>query len=128
MIPIETLLCIGMLLLTCSQNPPANLLTREDQGKLIPCQVHQEFVVALESNPTTGFSWQLSKGDNPHIKLLREEFIPNDPKRLGAPGKQLFHFQAMAIGQAPLIMEYRRAWERDAEPAKIFSVTLVVSN
>ncbi len=128
MIPVETLLCIGMLLLTCSQNPPANLLTREDQGKLIPCQLRQEFVVELESNPATGFSWQLDKGDNPYVKLLREEFIPGDRKRLGAPGKQLFHFQAMAIGRTPLVMEYRRAWEGETPPAKTFSVTLVIRN
>ncbi|HNW58094.1 MAG TPA: protease inhibitor I42 family protein [bacterium] len=128
MIFIETWLCIGMILLTCSQNPPANLLTREDQGKLFKCQVRQEFVVELESNPSTGFSWQVDKHDTAHVRLLREEFIPGERERLGAPGKQFFHFQAMATGRTPLIMEYRRPWERDAAPAKTFSVTLVIHN
>ena len=122
----ETLLCAFLILLACSQKSPSNLLTMEDQGALFKCQTRQEFVVELEANPSTGYVWQISKSDPEHVRLLREETLPADRKRLGAPAKQLFYFQAMAIGRAPLKLEYRRPWEKDAEPAKTFSVTLVI--
>ena len=122
----ETLFCACLIVLACSQNSPSNLLTMEDQGSLFKCQTRQEFVVELEANPSTGFAWQVSKSDPDHVRLLREETLPADRNRLGAPGRQMFFFQAMAIGRAPLKLEYRRPWEKDAEPAKTFSVTLVI--
>ena len=113
MIHIETLLCACMILLTCSQNSPSNLLTIDDQGKLYRCQSQQEFVVELEANPTTGHTWQVIKSDPEHVRLLRQESVPGERERLGAPGKQLFFFHALAIGHKPLTWEYQCAWGRE---------------
>jgi inhibitor of cysteine peptidase len=127
MFQIETLLCLCMIVLTCSQNPPANLLTSEDQGKLYRCQILQEFVVELQANPSTGYSWQFAGGDQSLVRLMYEEYMPGEERELvGAPGKQLFYFQAIAPGRTPLRLEYRRSWEKEAAPAKTFSITLVI--
>ena len=124
---IVTLLCACLFLLTCSQNPPSHMLTIQDQGTLFKCRARQEFVVELEGNPSTGYIWHVIKGDPHYLRMLREETIQTDGTRLGAPGKQLFYFQALRQGRTPLLLEYRRPWEKEAAPANTFSITLVIS-
>lgn len=126
MINIVTLLCACLLLLSCSQNSYHSLLTAQDHGKLIKCQTRQELTVELESNPSTGYTWQVITGDTLHLRLLRDEYLPGSAERMGAAGKQRFHFQALAPGRSPLLLEYRRAWEKEAEPAKSFKITLLI--
>lgn len=126
MINIVTLLCACLLLLSCSQNSYHSLLTAQDHGKLIKCQTRQELTIELESNPSTGYTWQVIKGDTLHLRLLREEYVPGTTERMGAAGKQRLHFQTLTTGRAPLLLEYRRPWEKEVEAVKSFQVTLVI--
>jgi predicted secreted protein len=123
---IVTLLCACLLFLTCSQTPPNRVLTLQDHGTLLKCRAQQEFAVELEANPSTGYTWHVIKGDSHYVRLLREETIPSSEKRPGAPGKQFFYFQTLTKGRTPLLLEYRRSWEKDAPPANAFSITLVI--
>jgi inhibitor of cysteine peptidase len=44
----------------------------------------------------------------------------------GSGGTQIFQFAADVSGSAKITLEYRRPWEKDAPPAKTFSVTINV--
>ncbi|MEA1927971.1 MAG: protease inhibitor I42 family protein [Candidatus Auribacterota bacterium] len=90
----------------------------------------EEFSIILVSNPTTGYSWSFAVPlDETIIKLTEDKFIPPDNLRKGAPGKQLWTFQAVAEGKTTISLEYIRPWEKGKPPVKTktFSISVTTS-
>ena len=122
-------------------------------------------IVTLESNPTTGFKWELVEitnepeepasreeveeskpeteqegpkptkpvvytGELPEKTVLRHadnEYVPPEAEGVvGAAGKEVWTFHAEAKGKSIISMEYRRPWEQGVEPAKTFTLTVIV--
>ncbi len=93
--------------------------------KSVDSTTHQ-FVVSLESNPTTGYSWTYTQSGTGEVALANETYITtSSPKIVGAPGIQEFTFVPAQAGQVVLTFSYARPWE-DAEPVKTHTVTLCV--
>lgn len=107
------------------QQPPAGeiVVTAADDGREIELGAGQVLVVRLEANPSTGYGWQV--GEPAEEGTLRQadviEFQP-DSVLLGAPGIQILRFTAQREGQTSLRLVYRRPWERDVEPARMFQL------
>jgi len=81
-------------------------------GEPIKVTAGQIFTIRMESNPTTGYSWQLSKDLDNIIVLVTNTFIPPDSKLCGAGGHELWTFKAIGEGQTNIIMKYIRPWEK----------------
>jgi inhibitor of cysteine peptidase len=90
--------------------------------------------VGLNSNPSTGFSWQLvqisdatvlEKVNNiyetPMVK--RQE---GSPPLVGAGGKEFWTFKGLKPGTAVISMEYSRPWEGGEKGVNKFSLTVIV--
>ena len=73
--------------------------TYVDAEKTINISVHQEFIIALDSNPTTGYDWEESHDEN-MLSLEKSEYNPNEkaPGLVGAGGAQYFRFKALKTG------------------------------
>lgn len=52
--------------------------------------------------------------------------VTPESDQLGAPGKIVLQFKAVAQGQTLLRLDYKRVWETDVAPEKSFEVTVVV--
>jgi predicted secreted protein len=93
-----------------------------EQGKLL--------VFTLESNPSTGFRWELLENNDSILKQFGQtEFKPaetSDPPMVGASGWEIFRFKAISSGQMTLELVYHRSWE-DAEPLRTFSIQVIVN-
>lgn len=85
--------------------------------------------VQLESNPTTGYSWEISDVKDKRIveEYGKERYVLANPGMTGAGGYQLFRFKPLRKGQTVLDFEYRRPWEKDVPAAKKRSVRVVVN-
>ena len=94
-------------------------------GGQVTLQVGQTLIVALASNPSTGYTWEIAEVDPMVLTLTKEDFIA-DSDLVGAPGTQLFYFKALKTGQTSLQMVYHRPWETGVEPADTFSITVQV--
>jgi inhibitor of cysteine peptidase len=46
---------------------------------------------------------------------------------VGVPGEQVWSFSAQGTGHAVLTYVYARPWEKNAEPAKTFTLTVTVA-
>jgi inhibitor of cysteine peptidase len=83
-------------------------------------------VVPLDSNPTTGYHWEVSEVDTNILKQKGEpEYTPNsaaNPPVIGAGGKQTFRFDVVGTGETTLKLVYRRSWEKDVAPAQTYTV------
>ena len=61
------------------------------------------------------------------LKHVDNKYIPPDAKGVeGAAGKEVWTFHAEEKGKSTITMEYRRPWEQDVEPAKTFTLTVIV--
>lgn len=126
-------LCAVVLLGTLAACAPVAApmsLSDKDNGKQVTLAIGQELTLVLESNVTTGFTWEVT-GLNasllepigaPEYKAPQSGSAPV----VGAGGTQIFRFKAKASGQAELKLIYHRTFEKDVPPAKTFLITLSI--
>ncbi|HUU19715.1 MAG TPA: protease inhibitor I42 family protein [Sedimentisphaerales bacterium] len=114
--------------------PPVELeevnVDEEDDGGQVELEQGQILVVTLESNPTTGYGWEVVENQESILEQMGEaEFKQSDtgePPLVGAGGWEIFRFKAVSAGQMTLQLVYRRSWEEDVEPLNTFSLQVVV--
>ena len=86
------------------------------------------FTITLQSNPSTGFSWQLKSYDKNLISFVSHKYVPpHNTKLLGAPGYETFTFQAKAgdyrVNQVGhIVMMYARPWTKNGATKESFVV------
>ncbi len=99
------------------------LLEEPDSGSIIYLTQGDALSVRLPANPSTGFTWSvaanapsvLAPGGDPR-------FEPPPTPRPGAGGSQTVEFRVAGGGAAFLQLVYRRPSEKDAAPARTWSV------
>jgi inhibitor of cysteine peptidase len=100
--------------------------TYTDPGQAISIGVNQEFVIALDSNPTTGYSWQESH-DEAILELVEKTYEPGKEAEqglVGAGGVEYFRFKALKTGETNVTMQYKRPWEAEVIDQKVFTVNI----
>ena len=97
-----------------------------DPEETIDISTDKEFVIliALESNPTTGYSWEADY-DETALELVENSYEPGEFAQqgaVGAGGTQLFRFKALKRGEVKITMSYKRPWEDQVLDQKIFTI------
>lgn len=104
-------------------------LSMDYNGRQIELTNGQTFNVTLETNPSTGYSWEIVGLNNNILQKITEaESEPPIVKRnmVGVPVMHTFEFKVINTGQTTLKIVYRRIWEKDVAPANTFSVELFI--
>lgn len=99
--------------------------TYVDPGKTIITSIEQEFVIALDSNPTTGYDWEESY-DPYKLILIETKYEPDEKAAglVGAGGTQYFRFASQKTGKTEITFTYKRPWETDFAEQKVFKVDI----
>ena len=100
--------------------------TYSDAEQAIDIGVNQEFTIALNSNPTTGYSWQESY-DESFLELVAKSYrlgAEAEPEVVGAGGTEYFQFRALQPGETELVMTYKRGWEEEYLEQLVFTVSI----
>jgi inhibitor of cysteine peptidase len=100
--------------------------TYTDPEQTISISVNQEFVIALSSNPTTGYGWQESFNETT-LKLVEKTYKPGEMAEqgaVGAGGTEYFRFKALKKGKTEITIVYKRAWEEEIIGQKVFTVNI----
>jgi len=96
---------------------------------LIEVKVGQEFNITLNSNPTTGYQWQLAKRLNETIlQLVGSVYKPSGSGLIGSGGTEIWTFKAVSSGTAGISLKYVRPWETDVPPIEAQSFGVIVGN
>jgi inhibitor of cysteine peptidase len=98
----------------------------KDQGRQIDVQQGQALVVTLESNPSTGYTWEQAEAGDQVLDSLGKPEFSSQSNKLGAPGMQTLRFRASRSGQTTLKLVYHRSWEEGIEPLQIFTIQVHV--
>jgi predicted secreted protein len=86
--------------------------TYTDATKTITTGVNQEFVIALDHDPTTTYDWEETH-DASMLDLVAKESIPIDEAKslVKDTGTQSFRFKALNTGKTKITFLYKRPWE-----------------
>ncbi len=105
-----------------------DVTVRVKGDKEITIKSGQFLKIELESNPTTGYSWEIAgfAGSDVLGRTGKYDYKP-ESDRLGSGGVQIFKFKGKEKGNAKIIFEYRRPWEKDIEPVSRYTVRVTVS-
>lgn len=94
---------------------------------LVEVRVGQEFNITLESNPTTGYQWQLAKQLNETIlEFIGSEYKPSESGLIGAGGTEVWTFKAVNSGTTEISLKYVRPWETDVPPIQEQNIGIIV--
>jgi inhibitor of cysteine peptidase len=106
-----------------------NLSAKDNRGQ-VEVDTGQILVLTLESNPTTGFRWQVVEVQEavlgPKGEAEFEVASALDPPPPGTGGVEIFRFEAVEAGETLLELVYHRPWEEGVEPLETFSVRVIV--
>ena len=99
-----------------------------DNGKAIELAVGQTLAITLDSNPTTGYSWEAAGEHEELVQVGEPEYKQRnqDKQLVGAGGQETLRFEAKRVGQVRLELVYHRPWETDVQPAETFAVDVTI--
>lgn len=120
-------LLLTLLLTGCNSSQEVKL-DIGDSGSQVEVEKGQVLIISLESNPTTGYSWDVMKIDETMLAQVGEsEFISSQSGDVvGAGGVEILRFETVGVGTTYLELGYRRFWEEDVEPLMLYSLSIVV--
>lgn len=97
-----------------------------ENGRVVTVKAGRNFTIRLESNPTTGYQWQLADElDKGFVELVDSIFIPGRTDMVGSPGKEEWVFKSVRAGKGGISFKYVRPWEKDEVPAQTYRVTVI---
>ncbi|MFA5646231.1 MAG: protease inhibitor I42 family protein [Candidatus Ratteibacteria bacterium] len=121
--------CIFILLFLggCAALTTRVSLPLDRSEKTLSLTSGQAFSIILDSNPTTGYAWQLIAIPDPAIvRLESRDFIPSSSSRLGAAGEEVWRFRTIGPGYQRIEFHYIRAFEEKGSPIETRAVYIKV--
>jgi predicted secreted protein len=108
-----------------SVGPPAAEAAGRDS--LIQARVGEEFVITLQSNPSTGHRWMLADSlAEGMLRLVDRTYVPQQPVMPGSGGHERFTFAALAPGETTIWLRYARGVQASSPREAVFRVRIPV--
>lgn len=113
---------ITMLVISaCGANAPLQIT---DPAQPIEVNAGEEFTIVIESNPTTGYHWEII-GELDNIEFVSREYRADEPVLTGSGGVDVWTFKAIATGEARITLGYYPPYEEPEPPQQ--TATFVVT-
>jgi len=122
------LILVAVVAISLTASCIGEVKTYTDSGQTIDIGVNQEFVIALGSNPTTGYGWQESYDEN-MLELVEKTYkLGKEAEQgmVGAGGVEYFRFKPLKTGETEITLVYKRPWEEPTpqDVTKVFTVNI----
>ena len=113
-----------------SDQPASNSVTVTASGP-VTLKVGQTLIVALPSNPSTGYRWFVTVAPDPKVLAQQGEptyqAAPSATPMPGSGGTETTTFTATAAGATKVVLSYRRSFEPDQPDANTVTLAVVIS-
>ena len=100
-------------------------------GQAVEIDAGTLLIITLESNPTTGFGWQLSEPiDESLVALIENRYEPGENAEqgmIGAGGSEVWTFEALTNGVTKISLEYSQPWEGGEKAVQTFEITVTIN-
>ena len=115
-----------LVMTACSSSAKQVSADESSSGKQMDIAVGGTLTVTLDSNQTTGYSWGLKEiSDTGILEKTDNKYVAPTSSLMGAGGKEVWTFKALAPGTTTLSMEYSQPWAGGQKAAKNFTLTVV---
>jgi predicted secreted protein len=106
--------------------PAVEPLNISEPGKSIEVAAGNEFKIIIESNPSTGYHWELIGNlDDRLIQFVSKEYRASEPVLMGSGGKDVWVFKALAAGETKIVLgHYPPAQGEPAEQEVTFTIVV----
>lgn len=103
-------------------------VTAQDDGKTIRTTVGNLVRITLESNPSTGYNWELRDFEFGTAVFNSSDLVARKDGNVlfGTPGDTVITLQAVQPGEQDITLVYRRPWEPPDQVAATFRFRLAV--
>ncbi len=105
---VATVLAAGTLI-ACGRDAAEDEFS--DPSVPIRVSVNDSPVLALESNPSTGFSWSLARPLDESILRLDGSRYVQGGSALGSSGVEYWTFTTVGRGSTTILMRYAQPWQ-----------------
>jgi inhibitor of cysteine peptidase len=74
----------------------------------------EQFVIQLDSNPTTGYAWAVQSNTDPAVaKKTASQYLAAQPAVVGSGGVQRLVFDARTRGSTTIVLRYEQSFAPD---------------
>ncbi len=109
----------------CGPEGEIRVFTDAQSGSEVALGSGEQFEIHLESNPSTGYSWEVSAMTSPGIVALdARTYVEPGSEVVGAAGTDVFVFTAASEGAGVLRLEYVRAFEDPIVPERVVELVI----
>ena len=110
---------LAIILTGCHNQQATSVIPADNTGN-IAAKVGDTFVIKLESNATTGYSWRLAELKTGTVEKVSNVYEPakTQGRLVGSGGIEVWTFKAVSKGNVTITLEYVRPWEKDIPPIK----------
>ena len=74
-----------------------------DPSQPIVVNAGEPFMIVVESNPSTGYHWELV-GDLTGVEFVSREYTPSEPVLTGSGGMDVWAFKAVSTGETQITL------------------------
>ena len=118
-------LAMMMLVVGACQSASGIMIDKGADGTRFSMAVGEILDIALQANPSTGFTWEVTSLDEMILRPLGEPTFDPESTLAGAPGTMHLMFETLTAGTTTLELAYHKPSESVA-PAATFAVTVTV--
>jgi inhibitor of cysteine peptidase len=110
-----------------STEAPVPQLQISDPGKNIEVVAGNEFKIIIESNPTTGYHWELiGELDAGIVQFVSKDYRADEPVLIGSGGSDVWIFKAVAAGETTITLGYYPPSNDPVDPNQTVTFTVTV--
>lgn len=90
-----------------AENPASSSMPAlTDPSQPITVKAGETFVIVVESNPSTGYHWEMiGPLDDAYLELVSREYTASEPVMPGSGGVEVWTFKAVSAGETVLVLE-----------------------
>jgi inhibitor of cysteine peptidase len=118
---------ILLVVTACATHKTTTSLTATNNGSQVDLKLGDEIIITLDSNPSTGYTWEAVNLDATMFKSSGEPiFTRGDSTLVGSGGTLSLTFKTLKTGNSTLTLIYHRPWETGVSPINTFTVNVIV--
>ncbi len=124
------LIIASILLGACTGTPEPNEpagLQISDPAKALEAATGDDFKIVIESNPTTGYHWELMNEPEANVVILvSNEYKGDEPVITGSGGVEVWTFKAVSPGETQITLGYYPPSNEPTDPQQTVTFTVKV--
>ncbi len=96
-----------------------------DPSQLISVNAGDIFMIVVESNPSTGYHWEMISPEDGHLEIVSRDYTASEPVMPGSGGVEVWTLKAVTSGETQLVLgNYPPGDDTSHEQEKSFTIAI----